>query len=81
MTDLRPELVDRLGPRVARATRITERRYALEVRAETPPNALLAELVASGGRLVSLNPIRATLEDYFVERVAAEKATRADQAT
>ena len=81
MADLRPELVDRLGPRVARATRITEGRYALEVRVETPPNALLAELVASGGRLVSLNPIRATLEDYFVERVAAEKATRADQAT
>ena len=44
-------------------------RYQLELPLETPPERLLADVVAAGGRLVSLNPIRETLEDLFVERV------------
>jgi hypothetical protein len=32
---------------------------------------LIAELRASGASLVSLNPIRETLEEYFVKQVAA----------
>jgi hypothetical protein len=35
----------------------------------TPPEKLLADLTATGARLVSLNPIRETLEDFFIERV------------
>ena len=31
---------------------------------------MLAELVATGAQLVSLNPVRDTLEDFFVQQVA-----------
>ena len=44
-------------------------RFQLELPQETPPDQLLSDIVAAGGRLVSLNPIRETLEDIFVERV------------
>ena len=33
---------------------------------------VVAQLTAAGARLVSLNPIRATLEDYFVEQIAKQ---------
>src|SRR5438874_9684121 len=59
-----------LGPRVRRAERISEERYSLDLPLEPPPERLLAELTAAGARLVSLNPIRDTLEDIFVKRVA-----------
>ena len=45
-------------------------RFQLELSLETPPEQLLSEIVAGGGRLVSLNPIRETLEELFVERVS-----------
>ena len=35
-----------------------------------PPERILADLTATGAKLVSLNPIRDTLEDFFVRRVA-----------
>jgi ABC-2 type transport system ATP-binding protein len=59
-----------LGGRVLRAERIGDGRFALDLPLAEPPERLLTELVASGAKLVSLNPIRATLEDFFVERVA-----------
>ena len=57
--------------RVRRAVRIGEGRYTLELPLEPPPERLLAELAAAGAQLVSLNPIRQTLEDFFVEQVTA----------
>ena len=38
------------------------------------PDRIMAELSASGARLVSLNPIRPTLEDLFVEQVTSPSA-------
>ena len=60
------------GPRVRRSIRIGPGRYQLELPADNPPERVLAELTAAGAQLVSLNPIRATLEDFFVEQVAAQ---------
>ena len=60
------------GPRVLRSIPIGPGRYQLELPADHPPERVLAELTAAGGQLVSLNPIRATLEDFFVEQVAAQ---------
>jgi hypothetical protein len=34
----------------------------------------MVELTASGAKLVSLNPLRATLEDLFVEQVTSPAA-------
>ena len=70
VSDLQPHVLDRVGPEVRRSTRISEDRYALELTPEATPARLLTELEAAGARLVSLNPIRDTLEDFFVRRVA-----------
>jgi hypothetical protein len=58
-----------LGTRVRRAVRIDEGRYTLELPYETSPDQVLADLTAGGAQLVSLNPIRDTLEDFFVRQV------------
>jgi len=66
-----------LGPRVRRSVRIGEGRYLLDLPLEPPPEQLLAELTAAGAHLVSLNPIRQTLEDFFVAQVTAAEAAGA----
>jgi ABC-2 type transport system ATP-binding protein len=60
-----------LGPRVRRAIKIGEGRYTLELPLDPPPEQLLADLAAGGAQLASLNPIRDTLEDLFVDAVTA----------
>jgi ABC-2 type transport system ATP-binding protein len=59
-------------PRVRHIVSLGAGRYQLELPAEIPPEQVLADLTAAGARLVSLNPIRATLEDFFVEQVSAQ---------
>lgn len=46
-------------------------RYVIDLPPDGRPEDLLRELVAAGATLVSLNPVRETLEDVFVRRVAA----------
>jgi len=53
----------------ARCVRIGPSRYTLELPLDPPPDRLLGALTAAGGHIVSLNPVRGTLEDFFVERV------------
>ncbi len=60
------------GPLVRRVVRIGDARYQLELPLEPGPERLLAELTAAGAHLVSLNPIRETLEDFFVQHVTTE---------
>jgi ABC-2 type transport system ATP-binding protein len=57
--------------RVRRAVRIGEGRYMLDLALEPAPEHLVAELTVAGAHLVSLNPIRQTLEDFFVQQVTA----------
>jgi ABC-2 type transport system ATP-binding protein len=64
-------LVARLGSRIVRAIKIGEGRYTLELPLEPPPERLLADLTAAGAHLASLNPIRETLEDLFVDAVTS----------
>jgi ABC-2 type transport system ATP-binding protein len=61
---------------IVRATPLGPERYALELLPLVPPEQILAALVAQGAHLVSLNPLRATLEDYFVRQVAAAPTER-----
>src|SRR5688500_13428 len=58
-----------LETRAHRVTRVSEGRYTAELPLEPPPDRLLMELAAAGAKLVSLNPIRQTLEDFFVQQV------------
>ena len=69
VADVRDDVIAKHRPRCTRALPIGGGRFALELPVETPPEQLLAELVAEGARLVSLNPLRETLEDFFVEKV------------
>ncbi len=71
-----PEQLERHRSRIVRATPLGEQRYSLELPLEIPPERLLADLVAGGAQLVSLNPIRETLEDFFVKKVAEQPNSR-----
>src|SRR5688572_16038345 len=70
IADLRPEVLARIGSQVEKATEISPQRYALELPLQAAPQELLSELIATGATLISLNPLRDTLEDFFVRRVA-----------
>jgi len=69
VADLHDDVIAKHRARCTRALPIGGGRFTLELPIETPPEQLLAELIAEGGRLVSLNPLRDTLEDFFVEKV------------
>jgi len=69
VADVSEEILAKYTPRLSRALPIGGGRFALELPIETQPEQLLVELTADGGRLVSLNPLRETLEHFFVEHV------------
>jgi ABC-2 type transport system ATP-binding protein len=48
---------------------ISADRYHVVLPSSVSPDAAVARAAAAGGNLVSLNPIRDTLEDFFVEQV------------
>ena len=54
-----------------RTTALGDQRYALELPLSLAADRVLAELTARGARLVSLNPLRETLEDFFLRQVSA----------
>ena len=64
---LSDEAAVRTASRVQRVTRIAGRRYSLEVDSGTRPEGLVAELAASGATLVSVTPVQATLEEFFLQ--------------
>jgi ABC-2 type transport system ATP-binding protein len=72
-------MVPLIESRARRLVRISEGQYALELALDPPPDRLVAELSAAGAKLVSLNPIRETLEDFFVQQVTSEQAMAVDQ--
>jgi ABC-2 type transport system ATP-binding protein len=76
MSDLAAEVVARLAPSARRVTEISHGRYSIELSLDHPPDRVLVELTATGGKLVSLNPVRDTLEDFFVKRVAETASAR-----
>ena len=84
MSGLSADMVARLRPAVRRATEISPGRYSLELSLDQPPDRMLAELTAAGATLVSLNPMRDTLEDFFMKRVAeagtGARASHAEEA-
>jgi ABC-2 type transport system ATP-binding protein len=61
---------------VVRATPLGEGRYALELPLSAAPDQVLSNLTARGARLISLNPVRETLEDYFIRQVGGAPRER-----
>jgi ABC-2 type transport system ATP-binding protein len=74
MADLDPAALAASGDSIRRVTRISEGRYMIEVASDTEPERLVGRLRALGSHLISLNPVRTTLEDYFVQQVTARQA-------
>jgi ABC-2 type transport system ATP-binding protein len=65
---------------VARSlTRVGDGRYTVELPLEPPPDRLMAELTAAGAKIVSLNPVRQTLEDFFVQQVTSPAVASVDR--
>src|SRR5688572_22035559 len=54
---------------VVRATPLGAQRYALELPLSAAPERVVADLAAQGAQLVSINPVRETLEDFFVRQI------------
>jgi ABC-2 type transport system ATP-binding protein len=69
-----PSLVDRLRVRTRRSTLLGEGRYSLELAAGERPEPIVAELATAGAVLLSVTPLRTTLEEVFVDRVGAANA-------
>jgi ABC-2 type transport system ATP-binding protein len=64
------ELARQLEPQVRRMTKISDGRYTIELTLDRPPDRFVADIAAAGATVISLNPLRETLEDVFVEQVA-----------
>jgi len=54
-----------------RLVRLSEGHYTVELPLDPPPDRFISEVSAAGARLVSVNPIRQTLEDFFVQQVTS----------
>jgi ABC-2 type transport system ATP-binding protein len=69
VADLPPSEAAEIRARVTRLVTLAQGRFMLELPQE-PPEPIIAELTRRGARLVSLNPVRDTLEDFFVRHIA-----------
>jgi hypothetical protein len=54
-------------------TPLLHERYTLELSAAEPVETFIQELTSHGVQVVSLNPLRTTLEDYFISTIGAAK--------
>jgi ABC-2 type transport system ATP-binding protein len=61
----------------SKALKIADARYSLEFPADARPDSVVAQLTARGATVVSVNPVRETLEDVFVREVSQGGARRA----
>ena len=77
--DVSPVTLEKIRPATTRITEIGPGRYTLELPLTQPPEKFLPEIARSGAGIISLNPIRETLEDFFMQRVAEAGAARAEQ--
>jgi ABC-2 type transport system ATP-binding protein len=71
-------LVRALEARARRVVRLSEGRYSVELPLE-PPDRLVSEIAAAGATVVSLNPLRETLEDFFVQQVTNSEVVANDR--
>jgi len=63
------DVAERMRGRGVGVTIIGDGRYRFDLPASDQPEPFVAELAAAGAYLVSVSPLRTTLEDVFMERV------------
>jgi ABC-2 type transport system ATP-binding protein len=72
-------LLASLAPRATSATRIGDDRYVFDLPVDPGPDRFVADLGAAGATLLSVNPLRDTLEDVFVKQVTAPELQARDR--
>jgi ABC-2 type transport system ATP-binding protein len=67
-------------PRARSVTALAAGRFMVDLAPDAAPEQIMGDLVAGGARIVSLQPVRETLEDYFIRQVqsAAPRETGID---
>jgi ABC-2 type transport system ATP-binding protein len=70
MSGVPAEALARVRARARRVQAIAGDRYVIDLPPDGKPEEMLRELIAAGATMVSLNPLRETLEDVFVRRVS-----------
>jgi ABC-2 type transport system ATP-binding protein len=79
VSNMSPATIERIRPATTRITEIGPGRYTLELPLAQTPERLIPELAVAGASVISLNPVRDTLEDFFMQRVAeAGRGARAN---
>lgn len=69
VANLRPEAAARLKDEAAKMTEIADGRYCFELGPGQRPEQMVASIAAAGATLVSVSPVRASLEDIFMEAI------------
>ena len=70
VSNLNAEAAARIAAETAKVTEIADGRYCFELSPGQRPEPLIATLSAAGATLVSVSPVRASLEDVFMEAVS-----------
>ncbi len=69
VSNVNAEAAARIGAHAARVTEIADGRYCFELAPGERPEPVIAILAAAGATLVSVSPVRASLEDIFLEAI------------
>ena len=69
MAAVPPAALERVRARARRVVAVAGDRYVIDLPPDGRPEETLRELTAAGATLVSLNPLRETLEDVFIREV------------
>jgi hypothetical protein len=72
-------LLAALSGETTRVAAIGHGRYMFELPLEPPPDHFIARLAQGGAQVLSLNAVRDTLEDLFVQQVSSPDATAHDR--
>jgi len=74
VANLGPAALKRLRPLTTRITEIGAGRYTLELPLTQAPERVIPDVASAGATVISMNPLRETLEEFFVHRVQAAAA-------
>ena len=70
IANVSPAVLEQLRPAATRVTEISAGRYTIELPLSATAEQMIPAIAASGASIISLNPLRETLEDFFVQRIA-----------
>ena len=79
VANLAPAALDRIRPIASRVTELGPGRYTVELPLAEAPERVIPDLAATGATIVSMQPVRETLEDFFMQRVAEAGGRAAEE--